>query len=1716
MDDFGFIPDNSSTDFGFVPDQVAALATPDASLSTDDYKRRFMTGAEGAFLPSSDSTPQNISPDESFLSSTGRFRDELLGSAIGEMSHPIQDIKEATSSNFVPDKSAGPEWLQRIGKSASAPLGAMSALFSYPSAIAGAATKSLIQQAEEPEERAQMSQSELQKESNVSQAIGSGVTGVAGAVLPLLNPAIHDNIFPPEKPTAEFPQEAPTVEGEYTTISGELPAPDDLGFVPDETPPSAPKSPPIEPAEVSVAEPENAVPEEANAPPKLYIRPAETKDAFNVVDENGDHVQGGFDSRAAAEDYVESANEPVLGSEPEEWNNEIAPYEPPIVHEEPPIQPAQALAAIAPKIISAYHGTEQNFRDFDKSKSQAGDAIYFSTDKEKAKKFSNLGRGNFGRIIKSDLSLQNPLIIKHNEGGLQSHVETAKAKGYDGIIKLDENNNPSSIAVFNVNQIQQKSLVENVENAEQSVILGTEKITDKALAERQMQKPLQTQVAQKPADDGLFDVAGRNQQDLLGFLPEVKNAVASSAITARPSESGNIPERSDVNAPTNQTSNAGNQVRGTPSRTTGLQKQKVKPLSPQELQEYFKPGRLVEGYGGTDKVIAFHPATSNKPWSVDVRYVKPDGAPIPHEDARNHSTLPSTQKVRKVIGDIPTSKLKIQSSVIPPSTIGKPTSLHTFLKNNGGINDEGGNLASMGEQKSLVRKNGLKWDDATELAQQHGYFSERPSITELQDKLFETNAGREHFRDQDIERVVKSQEREIEKQGDDPAYVEHYADRIGLDTAQKPNETTRQFINRLKKAIIEFHKNEEGSVPRQRAGLGNQNKPTEWALKKPIETIEKVTGKLTGNAWQKIGEAYTKIMAPELVSGKALRGDALLAKHKASIAEARNALYKQSGEAERAWDRTSNTEREAFLEAQDTGNYTNNDLNHPAHARYKALTDAAHKAEAKALGRDPAKNYRDNYFPRIWEKPDEVRMYLHSPAMIKKYGPGWFNKAREFDLYREAKQAGFKLASNNPETLLQMRLMAGQDMIGRMNLLRDLESDHLATPARAFSIDKRIASTEADLKNARKRYKEASDKINDPRQKRWDFADPAVNKYMKSLKDRGDKLNKKLTELQQEKTQYKLPESTLAGLKNTGFKIIGPDDKVWHIDHDMIPLWKNVMDSQGLWENKALTGSAYRGWQALRNSWVPIKLGLSLFHPMHVASIHVANGLAEAARNLTQGGKGADSLNSVTSALKMGFGLKGLKGGEAMKAWNKPETQRTAQEQQLVDTMKEGGFVPKMSERDIIHFRRGFENALHGNILQKTVVMPIKGAQGVIRAVSAPIFEHWIPALKTEAYLMRAKNAVARDPTLVNDAGKRGEVFRQIAKDTDRTYGEMNYDTLFWNKAVRDAFNASFLSGGWKLAQLYYARGLTAPFKMAYKYVKTGKLDPKDISHNMMFSYIYGAMALVLGAAFTKMMGGQVQSLKDMTFPQTGEQGKDGKPIRVSLPFFNKEFYSLGKDVNTKGLIGGAAEFAYNQTLFKGIADTLTNQDYVGRQIISDPSDLNQWAHQAWDTVKPITLGSYQQAEARGSKVGKPLSLVGVGLAPAYANETPFEQKILYAYDKQNPPKGDAYTASLKSDYRAASAKNDEIKMNELKKEMLKEGVTGAQVQALNRNYTKPFAEHAWDTLSAIEQRRIYNSAIDEEKDKYRLKPLRTAEQLAAFDFIQFRICLFSLNRSIA
>lgn len=1003
-------------------------------------------------------------------------------------------------------------------------------------------------------------------------------------------------------------------------------------------------------------------------------------------------------------------------------------------------------------------------------------------------------------------------------------------------------------------------------------------------------------------------------------------------------------------------------------------------------------------------------------------------------------------------------------NVIPPSKSGRVTSLKQFLRNNGAKFDESGNLVSM---------RGGDLDRATELAQEHGYTQERMSIPELQDLVKENPTS---TRMQDADRVAKADEAAKQKEWKDPAFVEDQAHKAGIDTMPIKDETSKQRTARLLKALHEFYKSEEGygSSDAIRQIIGGT-----------IQAAEKFAGKLTGGMFDKLADGYIKTFQPELMGDKALRADAYLAKYKAKLQEAQNSYFRASELEIRRWEKAGVDAQKEWLYDHETGRWS--EEGNPDHARTQAMYDALREQEQNAgVGNDA---YKDNYLPHQFENPKVVEKYFRSEAMIKKYGKDWFNKASVFKLVQEADRAGFKLKTYNPERMMIARQQASYNMIATMDLLHDFEESGMAKKATAFTIDKKIAKTEQAVADIKEKYKKQFADIEKQKSLVDENGKPIgepVSAQMFHVQERLADLNKRLDDFKAEKAENKLTPEQMKDLKD-GFRVIGPDSKAWIIHQQVGPLWKNAMDMKGLYEDNGLAGSAYRNYMAGKAVYVRTKMLASLFHPMHEAVIDVSSDQASFVHHLIQGGKVGDLLDKkMIPNIGLGKYTAKLQDSPKVTSWNTPAEQRTPEQQADVTRMVEGGFVPTVPRQDIVNFKENFNKAING--IGKNNLRLLGTALEIPSLPMAPLMEHWIPGMKTDSYFQRTDLALARDPSLVTDAGRRSEVFRPIAQDIERNYGEMNRNTQFWNPVVRDIFNATTFSGGWKLAMLQNFRGLAEPVHIAYNWAKTGEFSKEQITHQMLQSYIYTANMLMLGAGLNYLFTGAVGTIKDWINPQTGDKNADGTPVRLRQPAFFNEPVMLLHDIYSDGVVPGTGSFFYHQTLIPGIANNLLGRDFVGRPYITDPTDLHQWKNMGIESISPIALSNQEKAEQRGSGVAEKMGWVGFPMAGAYINQTPFEQKVIGTYYALHQAEGGEYQTKLKAEMRGAVASHDAASQKEIEAEMKHEQMNPSDIANAKKQFNTPFSEYAWKKLSADDQKRLLESATPEEKSKYKVK----------------------------
>ena len=572
-----------------------------------------------------------------------------------------------------------------------------------------------------------------------------------------------------------------------------------------------------------------------------------------------------------------------------------------------------------------------------------------------------------------------------------------------------------------------------------------------------------------------------------------------------------------------------------------------------------------------------------------------------------------------------------------------------------------------------------------------------------------------------------------------------------------------------------------------------------------------------------------------------------------------------------------------------------------------------------------------------------------------------------------------------------------------------------------------------------------------------------------------------------------------ADLKREGwFPINAPDGKQWLIHGDLAPLWKNAVEAKGLWDHQGLSGSVFRGWMGFKNVWVPIKLALSAFHPVHVAGINLAHHWGLAASHVLRGG----DLATAGEAFGKGLSLYQPKGKMARQQWMLPEEARTPEGKLAVKLLNEGGIVPQMSEQLLIAAKRSLSDAMRKNDPIKT---PYHGMRRVIEKIQAPIFEHWIPHLKAAAYLDQAQALLKRRPELWQDELQRKAALRAIGKSIDNRFGEMFYGSLFWNRMIKDAGIGSFLSLGWNLGFVREFGGAAAESiarpASYFRPVSETRATIRDATNKIEFALAYFATSAFMAGVMTYLFTGQQPEGQDFIFPRLPGKNPDGSDRRLSTPFYTREIPMFLKHAQehgggVMGTVAGLRDMIWNKMLFQPAVELVKNKDYFGRAIRDEDAPSFQQAYQVMQhygrqQFMPMSVtGARRAEELGGGTMEKALSFAGFGPAPAYASRTPAQNYIAHLFSEtvapQRRPYEEAEVSEAKRTARMAILRARQAGDKQAEREALVAGKkAGLSDQYMKDIGIVPSDEKMYQRLDPRYQVSVLRRATPEERARY-------------------------------
>lgn len=607
---------------------------------------------------------------------------------------------------------------------------------------------------------------------------------------------------------------------------------------------------------------------------------------------------------------------------------------------------------------------------------------------------------------------------------------------------------------------------------------------------------------------------------------------------------------------------------------------------------------------------------------------------------------------------------------------------------------------------------------------------------------------------------------------------------------------------------------------------------------------------------------------------------------------------------------------------------------------------------------------RENYLYHVFKDHDGVAAYFN-----EKYGTQWgdpkFIKDRQFDLYKEARAAGFEPRFTNPEDIMLARQHASDLAEMHNSLLQDLEKFGLAT--KKVEREERIRKV-----------------IGPDGKVQWE---PEIIEGTKK------------------------PDNT------TRWR--SPNGDVYWVNNDAHQVMENAFLSYSPWSDKGIEGQVFRGMMEVKNRVVPTRLALSLFHPLHVVGIDTSAGWTRATSELLSGhidpvtwaGKmfasGFQTVWSTAPVLTRGLVGKNQLGWRVMRAWREeiPEGELSAADAEALKILHETGIAPELSSQFKTTARQNFKDSLleamgaarqgrplaaAGDLAKATFHFPF----AALSALNKPIFEQWIPSLKAASVIRDAKSILARNPELMDNEADRLMVMRRVGKSVENRYGEMAYNKLFWKRWAKDIAVLDTLSLGWQLGFIReYGGGALDLGQWAKGEGKLARIKRGELDRAL-----FVANYTVLGATVTGLMSwslsGKVPEWLDYISPRSGEKNPDGSDARLSTMFYSREFASTYKHIQNEGLTTGVSDFVLNKGsgMFGLMHEMWSGMDRYGKHFRNPDSpeykQLEQTLAYVMSDVEPISMRSIQQQVTEQPLKGGALSVLGFTPAPKYLTES--------------------------------------------------------------------------------------------------------------------------------
>lgn len=419
------------------------------------------------------------------------------------------------------------------------------------------------------------------------------------------------------------------------------------------------------------------------------------------------------------------------------------------------------------------------------------------------------------------------------------------------------------------------------------------------------------------------------------------------------------------------------------------------------------------------------------------------------------------------------------------------------------------------------------------------------------------------------------------------------------------------------------------------------------------------------------------------------------------------------------------------------------------------------------------------------------------------------------------------------------------------------------------------------------------------------------------------------------------------------------------------------------------TGLAHP-YEALRKATsanTAAELALSAYHATTITAQSVINDMSRVMKNTLAGDmKGAGSALKSMTAGQLPF-VKGsvYKTGSKLIDQYKGLADHGLDMESIADHFAKGG--GKIGQDKLYRgnemggFFKAYQRGELGDIAEGLKNTAKSGPLGPAKAgldilgratedVSQPLFEHYVPRIKTGAFANLMSDWLRQNPGATEK--QIAEARKHYVDVVDDRFGEMNMDNIFWPKLQKQLASLFLRSQGWDIGLVRQAGGGVLDTGRIMKDVISGKgFDKKLLDRPSFLASSIVTLGLT-SAAYQYMKTGKApDEMLDYMAPKTGGTTAKGAPERVQLPGHGRELVQMATPTPGEGPLSGITREAYNKVASfpKNVYEAYENTNYRNDPIGNVTGDMG-WlgslparAGHVAEGFVPFSLGSSGDAK---------------------------------------------------------------------------------------------------------------------------------------------------------